>query len=75
MAKKRQRNEFIRPSLYDHEIEDGNGGKVGEIRVTPTAIMWKKKGAKGPTPYRGVTLEQFAKWVEDPTSGAKDRKQ
>lgn len=61
------KNQFARPELYDHEILDENGKKIGSIRVTPTALKWKKKGAQT---YSSVTLDKFVKWIEDSNSGA-----
>jgi hypothetical protein len=54
MAKK-----FKEPVSYDHEIVDNNG-KVGEIRVKPSTLLWKAKGAHS---YKGVSIEDFEKWI------------
>lgn len=62
------KNQFKEPQLYDHKIVDEDGDKIGEIRVTPTAIKWK---AKSQHTYRSVTLVQFAAWVATSASGAK----
>jgi hypothetical protein len=65
------KNQFQEPMLYDHKIVDEKGTKIGEIRVTPSAIKWK---AKSQQKYRSVTLQQFADWIESPQSKAKDAK-
>ena len=68
------KNQFDRPKLYDHAILDEDGLKIGEIRVTPTAIKWRGKGRRGPTPYRSISLDEFIDWMESSDSGARDTK-
>lgn len=65
------KNQFQRPMLYDHEIVDEDEHKIGEIRVTPTSVKWKRKGQQI---YKSVTLEQFTAWIESSESGAKATK-
>lgn len=55
------KNQFSEPESYDHEIVDGDGKKIGELRIKPNGVMWKKKGAHT---YKAVTLEQFATWID-----------
>lgn len=57
------KNKFKGPNLYDIEIVDENYNKVGAIRIKPSTVMWCPKGAKGATPYFGVTIEQFEEWI------------
>ena len=54
-------NEFRRPQFHDHEIIDGDGNKVGDIRVKPSGVLWAPKGSQK---WYRVTLEQFAVWIE-----------
>lgn len=68
------KNQFDRPKFHDHMILDEKGSKIGEIRVTPTAIKWKGKGRHGATPYRSINLDAFIRWIENPDSGARDTK-
>lgn len=54
-------NEFASQKYVDHAIVDGEGKKVGDIRVKPSGILWSKKGAHG---WKRVTLEEFAAFME-----------
>ena len=54
--------EFKAQTACDHEIQDANGGgKIGELRVKPSSILWKSKGQQD---YRSVPLDDFIKWIE-----------
>ncbi len=54
--------EFKAQTACDHEIQapDG-GGKIGELRVKPSSILWKSKGQQD---YRSISLDDFIKWIE-----------
>ena len=53
---------FLEPDSYDHLIgEAETGAKVGEIRVKPSSILWKPKGAQK---WHSATLEDFSTWME-----------
>ena len=52
---------FSEPICYDHVIMDANGGgKIGELRIKPSSILWKEKGAHK---YRSASLDDFAAWI------------
>ena len=53
------KNEFGRPSLYDHDIVDEDG-KVGTIRVKPSGIAWKPKNGQK---FYSISLTKFADWI------------
>jgi hypothetical protein len=53
-------NEFKRPEFYDHEIVS-EAGKVGDVRIKPSGILWSPKGAHK---WFRASLEDFAAWIE-----------
>ena len=53
-------NEFKRPEFYDHEIISENG-KVGEIRIKQSGILWAPKGSHK---WYRVDLQTFVSWIE-----------
>lgn len=56
-------NAFGEPECYDHQIyEKTTWKKVGELRIKPSTILWKPKGARK---YSAVPLEDFAAWMSD----------
>jgi hypothetical protein len=56
-------NAFGAPESYDHTIYDkATGKKVGELRIKPSSILWKPKGAHK---YFTVPLGDFAGWMLD----------
>lgn len=39
-------NEFVAPDHHDHEIADEKtSAQVGTLRIKPSSILWKPKGA------------------------------
>jgi len=55
-------NKFVAAESYDYEIADANGGgKIGELRLKPSSLLWKPKGAHQ---YYSVSLSDFAEWAE-----------
>ena len=55
--------QFNSPTSYDHEISDANGGgKIGELRLKPSSILWKSKGKQQ---YRSIPLDDFILWIEE----------
>ena len=68
------KNQFSRPTYYDHDILDENGGKIGTLRVKPTGVLWQPKGAKGPKKFYSIALSQFAKWITSDEAGARRTK-
>lgn len=62
-------NAFGEPESYNHTIyEKATGKKIGELRVKPSSILWKPKGAHK---YFSVTLDDFAAWMKDKQQVAK----
>ena len=56
-------NAFGEPECYDHLIyEKASGKKIGELRIKPSTILWKPKGARK---YSSVSLEEFAGWMNN----------
>lgn len=57
--KKRNRKQFVAPTSQDFKIRDDNG-IVGHIRIKPSAIAWKPKGAQG---FYQLSIDQFAEFA------------
>jgi len=52
--------EFKAPVSQDYTIMEGD--KVfGTLRVKPSTLMWKPKGAHS---WFGVTIEEFGSWAK-----------
>jgi hypothetical protein len=52
---------FLEPVSYDHLIgESPSGGKIGEIRIKPSSLLWKPKGQQK---YYSASLDDFAEWI------------
>ena len=62
-------NSFVSRKFEDFEIVDGNGNKVGEIRVKPSGVLWARKGTHN---WLGVDLNTFADFMEQ--KGKKQKK-
>ena len=54
-------NTFAPRKFEDFEIINGSKGKIGEIRVKASGILWAPKGAHA---WLGVDLDKFAKFME-----------
>jgi hypothetical protein len=53
---------FSEPISYDHVITDANGaGKIGELRIKPSSILWKSKGSHK---YHSKSLDDFVAWIQ-----------
>jgi hypothetical protein len=62
-------NVFGEPESYDHFIyEKESQNKVGELRVKPSSILWKPKGAHK---YFSAPLDDFIEWMKDKKTVAK----
>jgi len=62
-------NTFGAPESYDHLIyEKSTGAKLGELRIKPSSIPWKPKGAHK---YFSVSLSEFTEWISDKNQVAK----
>jgi hypothetical protein len=56
------KNKFLEPVSYDHIIGDAaDGGKIGELRIKPSSILWKPKNKQQ---FFSVPLDDFSKWIE-----------
>jgi hypothetical protein len=53
---------FSAPKYIQHTILDENGRVYGTIRVKPSGILWKPKGAKN---WYSVGLEDFVAWIKN----------
>lgn len=51
------KNEFVYPK-FEMTIKDKNGGKIGDLRVKPSTIAWKR-GTKGSSQFYTVSLGDF----------------
>jgi hypothetical protein len=57
---------FLEQESYDHEIGNADDGKtVGTLRVKPSSVLWKPKGAKGRNPWYSVTLDDLVEWAKE----------
>ena len=64
MAKRKKRNQkFFRSGAFVEEVIEDDFGVVGTIRIKPSTVMWKPKGAKGDKPYFAATIEEFEQWI------------
>jgi len=64
-------NSFKTPSFHEETILDEAGAVVGTLRIKPSSILWKPKGAQQ---YRSVTLDNFAEWITSSDTKAKKTK-
>jgi hypothetical protein len=62
-------NHFSSPDHMEETILNAKGEVVGTIRVKPSSVLWKPKGAQK---YYSVSLDSFTTWISDP--GTKARK-
>lgn len=60
-------NRFKSPTYLEETIEDENGTIVGSIRVKPSSILWRPVNAQK---FYAITLDEFARWITDPNTGA-----
>jgi hypothetical protein len=61
------KNRFMSQSFIEQGILDEKGAVIGYIRIKPSGVSWKSKGAQR---YRAVNLQQFIDWITDPTTKA-----
>ena len=66
--KKKKVSKFSSHQYVEEEILDGNGKKVGTIRIKPSGVLWKPAGKRK---FFGVTTAKFEAWITDPVTGAK----
>jgi len=55
---------FAEQESYDHDIHKDTGGVLGTLRVKPSTVLWKPKGAKGDKPWYSVTLDEFVEFAK-----------
>ncbi len=53
-------NSFRSPSYIEETIENENG-MVGTIRIKPSSVLWKPKGAQK---FFSVPLSRFTEWIQ-----------
>lgn len=58
---------FFRSVAFIEEVIEDSSGVVGTIRIKPSTVMWKPKGAKGDKPYFSATIEEFEQWITNKT--------
>ena len=54
---------IVQPASYDFEFADSNkpNNKIGELRLKPSSILWKPKGAHA---YHSASLDDFIEWMK-----------
>jgi hypothetical protein len=62
------KNSIKAPEYVEANIVDENRAVVGDIRVTPSSVLWR---AKGQHKFLSVPLEKFQQWITDPSTSAK----
>ena len=62
------KNRFRSPEFIEQTIMDENREVVGTIRIKPSSVLWKPKGAYS---FYAVKLGEFTSWITSPESGAK----
>lgn len=63
-------NSFASPSYIEETIVN-DSGVVGTIRIKPSGVLWKPKGAQK---YFAVPVDDFAAWITSPATGASKTK-
>jgi len=62
-------NKFVEPDHHEHEIADAaTGNKVGTLRVKPSSILWKPKGAHQ---FYSASMAEFQEWMNGKKQVAK----
>ena len=62
-------NKFAEPDHHDIEFADADtGNKVGTLRVKPSSLLWKPKGAHQ---FHAVSLDDFREFMKDKKQVAK----
>jgi len=52
---------FVENEAYDHRIGSDAEGIIGVLRVKPSSILWKPKGAHQ---FLSVPLDAFREWIK-----------
>ena len=53
-------NSFRSPAYSEETIVDSEGGVVGTLRIKPSGLLWKPKGAQK---FHMVSIEKFSEWI------------
>ena len=61
-------NSFRSPAFHEETIVDENNTIIGTLRIKPSSILWKAKGAQK---FLSVPLEKFTEWISDPDTKAR----
>lgn len=64
-------HKFTSPSYREETIVDHDEIVIGTIRLKPSSVLWKPKGARK---YHRVSLEKFVAWITDPDTKASKTK-
>jgi hypothetical protein len=58
------RYKFSAQEACDHNISRASDGEtIGVLRVKPSTILWKPKGAKS-RPWFSADLDEFIEWIK-----------
>jgi hypothetical protein len=58
-------HKFAEQESYDHVIVDADDGKaIGTLRVKPSTVLWKPRGAKSDKPWFSVDLIELTEWIK-----------
>jgi len=60
-------NRFESAKYTQEIVLDKNGAVIGAIRIKPSGVMWKPKGAGK---FYSVPLKQFTDWITNPDTKA-----
>lgn len=60
-------NRFERPTYVEQRILDQKSNVVGTIRLKPSGVLWKPKGAGK---FYSIPLTKFIGWITDPDTKA-----
>lgn len=56
------KNSFRAPAYSEETIVDENGTLIGTIRLKPSSVLWKSKGAQK---FHAARLVDFIVWIEN----------
>lgn len=62
------KNRFDAPEFIEKIIFDENGAVLGTIRIKPSGVLWKPKGARK---FFSIPLAKFTDWITDPKTKAR----
>lgn len=56
----RKTNHFDVRNHYDMRIRNSEGELIGDMRIKPGTVLWRKVGSHK---YYSVSLDTFAQWI------------